>query len=85
MTKVLLAGYPVDYVDEGCEYSPTCLDCPLPKCKHDAPGEMSYVEMQLRNRRIVKMARTSRKKDIAKAFGLSLWTIRWILREADCG
>lgn len=23
------------YVDKGCEYSPTCLDCPMPKCKHD--------------------------------------------------
>ena len=22
-------------VDTGCEYSPSCLDCPLPKCKED--------------------------------------------------
>lgn len=35
MTSVLLAGHLVEYVDNGCEYSPTCLDCPLPICKDD--------------------------------------------------
>ena len=25
--------------DSGCRKSPHCLDCPLPKCVHDAPPE----------------------------------------------
>ena len=24
--------------DTGCEYSPTCLACPLPACRYDAPA-----------------------------------------------
>ena len=24
-------------VDDGCEYSPSCLQCPLPVCKYDDP------------------------------------------------
>jgi len=26
-----------EYFDDGCEYSPSCLRCPLPVCKHDDP------------------------------------------------
>ena len=26
------------YTDDGCEYSPSCLSCPLPACKYDYPG-----------------------------------------------
>ena len=26
------------YRDEGCEVSPSCLNCPLPQCKYDDPG-----------------------------------------------
>jgi len=25
------------FVDDGCEYSPSCLQCPLPVCKYDDP------------------------------------------------
>ena len=25
------------FVDDGCEVSRSCLDCPLSRCKHDAP------------------------------------------------
>lgn len=27
--------------DTGCSYSPTCLSCPLPVCKEDAP-DLAY-------------------------------------------
>ncbi len=26
------------YEDTGCEVSASCLNCPLPRCKHDDPG-----------------------------------------------
>ena len=25
------------FIDDGCEVSRSCLDCPLSRCKHDAP------------------------------------------------
>ena len=44
MTSTLLAGTTVDavpefyhYEDTGCEVSPSCLNCPLPRCKYDDP------------------------------------------------
>lgn len=26
------------YRDDGCDVSPTCLQCPLPQCKYEAPA-----------------------------------------------
>ena len=36
------------YEDTGCEASDSCLNCPLPKCKHDDPAWYQ------RNRRLAK-------------------------------
>ena len=36
------------YEDNGCEASDACLDCPLPRCKHDDPAWYQ------RNRRLAK-------------------------------
>ena len=36
------------YEDTGCEASDSCLNCPLPRCKHDDPGWYQ------RNRRLAK-------------------------------
>ena len=32
------SGRELEYIDNGCEYSPSCLKCPLPVCKYDAQG-----------------------------------------------
>ena len=36
------------YEDNGCEVSSSCLDCPLPVCRYDAPG------WYIRNRRLAR-------------------------------
>ena len=36
------------YEDNGCEASDSCLDCPLPRCKHDDPA------WYRRNRRLTR-------------------------------
>ena len=36
------------YEDNGCEASDSCLDCPLPRCKHDDPA------WYRRNRRLAR-------------------------------
>ena len=28
----------LDYRDEGCDLFPSCLECPLPRCRYDVPG-----------------------------------------------
>ncbi len=44
MSSTLSVSSPVDavpefyqYEDTGCEVSPSCLHCPLPRCKYDDP------------------------------------------------
>ncbi|MQC19241.1 MAG: HTH domain-containing protein [Chloroflexi bacterium] len=28
----------LDYRDDGCDLFPSCLSCPLPRCRYDVPG-----------------------------------------------
>ena len=28
----------LDYRDDGCDVFPSCLSCPLPRCRYDVPG-----------------------------------------------
>ena len=46
-------GY--EYVDTGCKLHPSCLQCPLPRCVHDAPPTLhfsgGYEEQRQRNDR----------------------------------
>ena len=32
--------------DDGCQYSSSCLECPLPACKHDMPPEELHAELR---------------------------------------
>lgn len=41
------------YEDTGCEFSPTCLSCTLPKCKYDMTvAEFRSIPRLLRDRQI---------------------------------
>ena len=35
--RELIRGSIKHFVDDGCEVAPSCLSCPLSRCKHDAP------------------------------------------------
>lgn len=48
------------YTDDGCEHSPSCLNCPLPMCKHD--GAFFW---QLAERRVAMRQRNQRRQDRA--------------------
>jgi len=41
--------------DTGCEYSPSCLDCPLPVCKWDLNSERPNTKTVLRALMILKL------------------------------
>lgn len=47
MVKVVVDYTPSYYHDTGCELSTSCLDCPLPRCKHDEPEKYSKVTKRL--------------------------------------
>lgn len=62
------------YKDVGCELSPSCLNCPLERCKYDEPD----ITPQMRRRR-EKLTRASalisegkNVYEIAKIMGVSL-------------
>ena len=41
-----------DYRDTGCNLAPSCLNCPLPRCKYDYP-QSQRLSVQLRQQRIM--------------------------------
>ena len=63
-----------DIPDTGCEAAPSCLDCPLPKCRYDNP----HVWRQYRrDQQIVAAIREQNLTDrqAAQRFGLHKRTI----------
>ena len=43
------------YKDDGCEASPTCLTCPLPRCRYEARGGLREILNEPRDARLVQM------------------------------
>ena len=65
------------YRDDGCQVSPSCLHCPLPKCKYDDPG---WYQRQLRQRRDLAIRRARRAQgltvpQLSQLFGVSQRTV----------
>ena len=75
----------IHYVDRGCEVSATCLDCPLPRCRHDDPA---WYRALLREGRDMEMA-TARQQEglsvfeVAKRHHLSPRTVHRALRRVQ--
>ena len=45
------------FLDDGCEVSPSCLDCPLSRCKHDAPKWYSWHSRRAQDYRVWEAVR----------------------------
>jgi hypothetical protein len=72
-----------DYRDTGCSLSPSCLRCPLVRCKYDEPGGAYRHALDARDREIA-LLRTKHRAPInalASTYGVSRRTIFRILRE----
>ncbi len=72
------------YHDDGCEVSPSCLRCPLPKCKFDDPG---WLSRERRARRDCEVLQTRRNEgitvlELARRFHISQRTVHRILSRA---
>jgi hypothetical protein len=71
-----------DYQDSGCSLYPSCLSCPLPRCRFDTPGGAASMLRDGRDARILRLAgRDGMTVDrLAEMFGLSRRTIFRVLR-----
>lgn len=72
-----------DYVDTGCELSPSCLRCPLPHCKYDVPRTSRRLAHSARDRDIVLLRRRHAVpvEMIAVTYGISRRQVFRILRQ----
>ena len=71
-----------EYRDRGCDLSPSCLKCPLPRCRHDVEAHSKRSARMLRDRELLRQ-RTAAGKSIAELaaeFDLSKRTIQRIIR-----
>jgi hypothetical protein len=77
--------------DTGCDLSPTCLECPLPKCRYDmtqrersehgirGDGKSLHREKRLLIEVMLKESGKS-PREISKAVGVTAHTVRKIAR-----
>jgi Homeodomain-like domain len=71
----------VDYRDSGCDLYPSCLRCPLPRCRYDDPGGAQAMLRTGRDASIQQMARRDGLSvdDLARMFGVSRRTVFRVL------
>ena len=43
------------YRDDGCSIHPTCLTCPLPRCRYEEPGGLRAMLNAQRDRQIIRL------------------------------
>ena len=74
-----------DYQDRGCDLFPSCLKCPLPRCRHDMQAQGKRSARMLRDREILRQRSTSGKStaELATEFDLSKRTIQRIIRRSS--
>lgn len=70
------------YSDTGCDLYPSCLTCPLPRCRYDDPGGAASMLRSGRDAAILRVAERDGVSvdSLATMFGLSRRTIFRVLR-----
>lgn len=70
------------YTDNGCDLYPSCLQCPLPRCRYEEPGGARAMLRSTRNVSIERLAYDEGLSidEIAGRFGLSRRTVFRVLR-----
>ncbi len=77
----------VDYADTGCDLYPSCLRCPLPRCRYDTNGGATAILREGRDRSILRAATHDGMSvdELARMFGLSRRTIFRVLERGRAG
>ena len=73
------------YVDEGCEVSPLCLECPLPQCKYDDPYWYQQYRRAQRDHEVIAAQKHDGMniRNLAMKFQMSERSIFRILKRAS--
>lgn len=67
--------------DKGCEFSPSCLDCPLEMCILDSPYSAGKQKKMAWNQQIRKFKSEGKsQQDIATAFNIGIRTVQRVLQ-----
>ncbi len=67
----------VNWRDRGCEFYPSCLNCPLPRCVEDEPRGQQRLRMAARQRRMLELRHIGKSvKEIAELFCVSIRTVQ---------
>ena len=77
-----MAEYEV-YTDSGCDLYPSCLNCPLPRCRYEVSGGASAMLRMGRDASIIAASKRygATIDDLARTFGLSRRTIFRVLEK----
>ena len=68
------------YRDNGCDVSPSCLTCPLPRCRYEEPGGLRALLNKTRDQQIVSQrANGVPVAELATRFGVSRRTVFRVL------
>lgn len=67
----------VKWQDEGCEFSSSCLNCPLPRCIEEEPRGKQKLRMSARARRMKELRQDGNSvEEIARLFDVSKRTVQ---------
>ena len=70
----------VEWRDQGCEFFPSCLNCPLPRCVEDEPRGQQRLRMAARRKRMEELRRLGKSVgEIAELFRVSKRTVQRVL------
>ena len=73
--------------DHGCDLHPSCLSCPLPRCRYDDPGWIQREERDQRDTEILRarIAESLPVAHLAARFGVSTRTVHRVIKRIDVG
>jgi hypothetical protein len=68
------------YRDDGCDVHPSCLSCPLPRCRYEEPGGLRALLNETRDQEIMMLrAQGVAVGELADRFGVSRRTVFRVL------
>jgi hypothetical protein len=72
----------INWRDEGCEFAPSCLKCPLPRCVEEEQRGQQRLRMSDRKKRMEELKQAGKSvKEIAGIFGVSTRTVQRSLQQ----
>ena len=73
-------NFPAHWADNGCSVAPSCLACPLPRCRYDVVGGVRTLRNRVRDPEIVRRYQAGERAEaIAADLGVTHRTVYRII------